>query len=518
MNVYTTLNVQHIETLNDVIAQLTGVQVRETVPDTIFDHADDVELVDLPPDELLQRMAEGKVYIPEQAAAAMRNFFQKGNLVALRELALRRTAERVNIEAEAYRPKGAIRPTAERLMVCVGPSPLSARLVRATARMAASLRAPWLAVSVLVPGMWRMSEEVLDRMWANLELASRLGAEIRTVNGTSIVHDLLAYARAANVTKIIVGKPVHSRWREWFGASPVYELVRQSGPIDVYAISGEEGPAPQRMHARSRPTVPWRHYLLAVLVVGLSTAVGHLSTGPDLSILVMIYLVGVIAVALQGRRGPALLASVLSASALNFFFIPPLYTFTLANPLYWVTVAVLALTGMLISTLIVRMRQRADAARQGEIREATLFSVSRELSEAATADQVVEVAQRHLGRLFECDVLILLPDGAGRLTIGQEPAGKPPVAGPGPQDLAVAQWALEHDQSAGRGTDTLPACAWLFAPLPVSGKVLGVAGLRPFNQRPLTPDEQPLLMTLTSLIAAALERIRLADHVGHAEA
>ncbi len=516
IDVYTTLNVQHVETLNDVVAQFSGVRVRETVPDTIFDQADEVELVDLPPDELLQRLAEGKVYIPERAATAVRGFFQKGNLVALRELALRRMAERVNVQAESYRHEGEVVPTAERLLVCVGPSPFSARLVRSAARMAMSLRCPWLAVSVDKPGA-RTSQESQDRVWANMRMASLLGAETATITGSNIAQELLAYAKARNVTKVIIGKPAHPRWRDWLHGSLVYELVRQSGPIDVHVISGEEGTPPPHTGIRPPRKLPWHLYVLAVVVVVVCTAIGRLLTTFDLSTTVMVYLLGVIAVALCGRRGPAVLASILSASALNFFFIPPLYTLELANPLYWITVAVLAATGMIVSTLVVRVRHQADASRQRELRTVTLYSMSKDLAAVSTITQATELARQHVGRVLDCDVFVLLPDTGGR-TISQVVAtAASATLSPGPQDLAVAQWVLEHAQLAGLGTDTLPATPWLFAPLMASGSCLGVIGLGPHNQRPLAPDQVQLLTTLAALIAGAIERIRLSDQVRQAQ-
>jgi two-component system sensor histidine kinase KdpD len=516
IDVYTTLNVQHVETLNDIVAQFSGIRVRETVPDTIFDQADEVELVDLPPDELLQRLAEGKVYIPERAAAAMQSFFQKGNLVALRELALRRTAERVNVQAESYRHDGAVVPTAERLLVCIGPSPFSARLVRSAARMAMSLRCPWLAVSVDKPGA-RTSQETQDRVWANMRMASLLGAETATLTGSNMAQEILAYAKARNVTKIIVGKPAHPRWRDWLHGSLVYELVRQCGPIDVHVISGEEGALPRHAGIRPPRELPWRLYLLTGVVVALCTAVGELLTAVDLSTTVMVYLLGVIAVALRGRRGPAVLASILSASALNFFFIPPLYTLELANPLYWITVAVLAATGMIVSTLVVRIRHQADAARQRELRTVTLYSMSKDLGAAGTVAEVSELGRRHISRALDCDVLVLLPDAGGRIAAQGGQSADSPIRSWGTQDLAVAQWVLEHGQWAGLGTDTLPACPLLFAPLTASGRSLGVIGLQPHNLRSLPPDQVQLLATLAALIAGAVERISLTDQVRQAQ-
>jgi two-component system sensor histidine kinase KdpD len=511
ISIYTTLNVQHVETLNDVVAQFSGIRVRETVPDTVFDQADEVELVDLPPDELLQRLAEGKVYIPERAAAAVQSFFQKGNLTALRELSLRRMAERVNVQAEAYRHPGEPLATAERLLVCVGPSPFSSRLVRSTARMAMSMRCPWMAVSVEKPGT-HTDQEAQDRVWANLRLAGLLGAETATISGSDLAGEIVAYAQARNVTKIIVGKPLHPRWRDWPRGSLVYELVRRCGTIDVHVITGEEGAAPRPSPLRARRELPWRAYLLAVLVVALCTIVGKLLTAFDLSTTVMVYLVGVILVGLRGNRGPAVLASVLSASALNFFFIPPLYTFVLANPVYWITVSALAATGLVISTLTVRIRRQADAARHRELRTVTLYSMSKDLGEASRLERVRELAKQHVGHVLDCEALVLLPVG-GKIAPGPQQQAGAALQPPSQQDMAVAQWVLEHAQPAGLGTDTLPATPWLFTPLAAPNSCLGVLGVRPHVHRPLSPDQIQLLTTLAALIAAAIERIRLTDQV-----
>ncbi len=511
-DVHTTLNVQHIETLNDIVAQFSGVRIRETVPDTIFDQADEVELVDLPPDELLQRLAEGRVYVPERAAAAVQSFFQKSNLVALRELALRRTAERVNVQTESYRHEGEIVPTADRLLVCVGPSPFSARLVRAAARMARSLRCPWLAVSVEKPGV-RTSRETQDRVWANMRLAGLLGAETATLTGMDIVQEIVAYAKARNVTKVIVGKPLHARWRDWLHGSLVYDLVRRSGPLDVHVISGEEGaPAPPTGIRVSRG-LPWQHYFSAVAVVGLCTVAGKLVTVFDLSSTVMVYLLGVIAIALRGRRGPAVLASILSASALNFFFMPPLYTFALASPLYWITVTGFAVTGIIVSTLVVRVRRQADAARERELRTVTLYSMGKDLAAVSTIAQVTDLAVRHIGRVLYCDTRLLLPARDGRFAAQDDLSAGAPGPALGAQDLAVAQWVLEHAQLAGLGTDTLPATPWLCAPLGASGSCLGVLCVRPHGQRAFGPDQVQLLAALAALVAGSLERIALSDQV-----
>jgi len=445
IDVYTTLNVQHIETLNDVVAQFSSVRVRETIPDTVFDQADEVELVDLPPDDLLQRLAEGKVYVSDRAAAAMRSFFQKANLVALRELALRRMAERVNVQAESYRHEGEVVPTSDRLLVCVGESPFSTRVVRAAARLAMTLRCPWMAVSVERSGP-RMSQESQDRVWANLRLAGLLGAETATLSGQGVAREIVAYAQARHVTRIIVGKPGRGRWR----GSPVYDLVRSGGAIDVHVISGDAGPTPAgRPAARGRTEWPWWSYLLAVVIVAVCMMV----------------------------------------------------TFGLTNPLYWTALSVLAIMGVVVGVLAVRVRRQADTFRNREFRTLALYAMSRELATASTTDQVSALTRRHVGGALGGDVLLRLANPDGRLDGDAGAAMRP-------QDFAVAQWALEHNQPAGLGTDTLPACPILFAPLAPN---IGVLGIKPHDHRPLTGDQLQLLTTLAALTAGALERIRLTD-------
>src|SRR6266545_3877651 len=297
IDVYTTINVQHIESLNDVVAQITGVLVRETVPDRLIDQADELELVDLTPDDLLQRLKEGKVYVPAQAEHAIRNFFRRGNLIALRELALRCTADRVDEQMQRYMRDHAIGqtwPTNERLLVCVSQSPFSARLVRGTRRMAAAMRAPWLVIYVETPRHLRLTEAERDRVAQTLRLAEQLGAETATLSGQSVSEEILTYARARNVTKIVVGKPERPRWQEFLFGSVVDDLVRRSGEIDVYVIAGEHGdasPAPARTLER---TSSWAAYGWAVLVVALCTALaGLLRSSFTEANLVMTYLLGI---------------------------------------------------------------------------------------------------------------------------------------------------------------------------------------------------------------------------------
>ena len=360
IDVYTTLNVQHLESLNDVIAQITGVVVRETVPDSVFEQADEVELVDLPPDDLLERLREGKVYIAREAERAIANFFTKGNLIALRELALRRTAERVGEQMDVYRGEHAVRgtwPARERILVCVGPSPFAGRLVRATRRMAASLKSPWVAVHIETPNDADLSDADREQLLQTLRLVEQLGGETATLSGQSVAEELIQYARSRNVTKIVVGKPKQPRWKELFRGSLVYELTRKCGDIDVYVISGDPQPTAVPAGPPSPVLDSRLAYFWAMVVVLVCTGLGMLlSRHLDPTNLVMIYLLGVVAVSLWLGRGPSIFATILGVAAFDFCFVPPHWTFAVRDTEYFLTFFVMLLTGLVISTLTARVQ------------------------------------------------------------------------------------------------------------------------------------------------------------------
>jgi two-component system sensor histidine kinase KdpD len=529
IDVYTTVNVQHLESLNDVVAQITGVLVRETVPDSILDQADEVELIDLPPDELLQRLREGKVYVPEQAGRALDHFFSKGNLIALRELALRRTADRVDAQMQVYRATHAITetwPTTERILVCVSPSPLSARLVRATRRMAARLRAEWLAVSVETPASLRLPEADRDRVVHTLRLAEQLGAESVTLSGENVSEELLNYARTRNVSKIVVGKPRRPRWKEIVFGSVVDELARNTDDIDVYVISGEHDdsrPPSLRLPARTSSGSAYG-WALAV-VMGCTTLDWLLFPAFEKANLAMVYLLGVTVVAMRGERFAALLASVLSVAAFDFFFVSPRFSFAVTDLEYLVTFAVMLLVALVISTLTVRLRQQAEAARHRERRTAALYALSRELASTPDIDGLLRAAARHLHEVFESQVRLLLPDATGHLR--QWDAGADGLSsGLGRQALfaldtkerAVAQWVYEHRQMAGLGTATLPSAAALYVPMLGTGGAVGVLGVRPAApRRLLAPEQLHLLETFANQTALGIERATLAGEAQQAQ-
>jgi two-component system sensor histidine kinase KdpD len=511
IDVYTTVNVQHVESLNDVVAKITGVVMRETVPDSVFEQADEVELIDLPPDDLLQRFREGKVYVPGLAQEALEHFFRKGNLIALRELSLRRTAERVDAQMRVYRREHAIAPvwpTAERILVCVGPGPWSARLVRAAKRMADQLGAEWIAAYVETPAQLRLPPEAKDSVIQTLRLAESLGAQTITLSGPTMSEALLAYAHDRNVNKIVVGKPTRTRWQRLLLGSIVDTLVAGSGDIDVYVIGGREAgdqPAPV---PRRAPATNWAAYATAIGVVATATGAAWLMFPfSDLSNLVMVYLLGITAVAMRTGRGPALLAAVLSVAAFDFFFVPPYLTFAVSDFHYVLTFGVMLIVGLVISSLTVRTRSQAAAAQHREQQTAALYAMSRELAGTRGVDPMLNVAVRHIREVFGHPVAVLLPDAGGGLA--PWPGGQFEVDA---NDLGVGRWVFEHRQPAGLGTATLPGASALYLPLVASTGAMGVLGVRPADRHAFDePERLHRLETFASQTALALERSRLAE-------
>ena len=514
INVYTTVNVQHLESLNDVVTQITGIPVHETVPDSILDEADEVELIDLPPDDLIQRLKEGKVYVPEQAKHAIENFFRKGNLIALRELALRRTAERVDQQMQVYRQDHAVSrtwPCAETIMVCVNRNPRSAHLVRAARRMAAGLHAKWIAVYVQTPEHLRRPEAERERVVQTLRLAEQLGAETVTLSAHRVSEEILNYARARNVSKIIVGKPLRSKVKEIVFGSVVADLVRGSGEIDIYVITGEAGPSrPLVDRVFKKPTSKWQAYGEAVLSVAVSTALAWLMV-PYFSLtnIVMVYLLGVVLAAVRLGRGPAVLASFLSVAAFDFFFVPPRLSFAVSDTEYLITFGVMLVVALIVSNLTVRVREQAEGARRRESRTAALYAMSRELTMHRLVENLVRVAARHIRDVFKVQVAVLLPETAGRL---MAPRGEQVSFVFDPKNKGVAQWVFDHGQMAGMGTDTLPGAETLNLPLVASKGVTGVLVVKPENPRELlVPEQLHMLETFASQMAVAIERAFLAE-------
>ena len=520
IDVFTTVNVQHIESLNDIVAQITGVTVRETVPDRVFDAAAEVELVDLAPDDLLQRLREGKVYAPDRSRQALDAFFRKGNLIALRQLALRATAERVDAAMREYRDDHSIRQTwaaSERVLVCVGPDPLSERLVRAARRLATALHAPWHAVYVETPSLVRLPRVARDRMLQTLKLAESLGAETANLSGESVAHEVIAFAQQRNASKIIVGKPSRSRWKDRFRPSLVDEIVRQSGHIDVYVISSEADAEPAATPSRlPKRSSRWPAYAKSAGVTAAITALCLLlSPYLERTNLVMLYLLGTVLSAARFGRGPSVLAAVLSVGLFDLLFVPPQYSFAVSDTQYVITFAVMLATGLIISNLAARGRRQASVARARERRASELFALSRELARSRDIGELGAILRTHLLAGLDGAAAILLPDDEGRL---QDPnrfctrAGSEaryPVPG---NDLGIAQWAYDHRQKAGHGTDTLASADAIFLPLNALQRCIGVLALRPRDPGQLdVPEQMHLIESLVNQTAIAMERVQLAQ-------
>ncbi len=511
-DVYTTLNVQHLETLNDVVAQITGVRVRETVPDALLERADELELVDLTPEELLNRLREGKVYLPEEAQLAADRFFRKGNLLALRELALRRAAERVDTEVRAYRDRHAIRttwPAAERILVGVGPSPSSARLIRSACRMAAGLGAAWIAAYVEAPDAPPPARADNERLQAHLRLAESLGAEVVRLSGRPVGQTLLGYCRDHNVTRIVVGKPTHGRWRDLFRGSLVDGIVRGSGEIEVHVVAdGEERPGPAA-ERRTAAVGRWLDYFLALLLVGVATAVAAaVRTYLSLPDIVMLYLLVIMVAAFRFDRGPSLAAAGLSVAVYDFFFVPPYHTFSVGDTRHFLTFAVMFAVGIAISSLTSRLRRQERGARLREERTAALYGLSRELLPVLDDRQAARIASRQAARVF----------GGGAAVLLRGPSGALSVAGCSDEafrlreeDLAVARWVGEHGQAAGPGTDTLPGARLTCLPLVAGPTPLGVLALRPQSFDMLDIEHRHFLDAFLRQVSLALERARLGE-------
>jgi two-component system sensor histidine kinase KdpD len=520
IHVYTTVNIQHVESLNDVVAQITGVRVRETIPDSILERADEVELVDVSPDVLQQRLREGKVYVPEQAGRAIERFFRKGNLIALRELALRRTAERVDAQMRGYMAERGIRDTwaaGERLLVCLGPSATAARLVRTTRRMAARVHAEWIAVHVETTRDRGFTAEEREHLLRALELTEQLGGRPVTLSGQSVADEILDYARAHNVTRIILGKTRRPRWRERLQGSLLDALVRGSGEIELLALSGDEDDeAPPRPAFSARPSTA-REYAAAAAIVVVPTVVGLLARRAGAVVppidAAMLYLLAVVVASTRFRRGPALLASVVGIASFDFFFVHPFYTFSVADVRYVLTFGVMLVVALVMGNLTGRIRSQADAARGREQRTSALYALSRELATARDQDAVLAAAHRSLRDTFAIEAVILLPDGSGAVRV----AG-PPSQALDERERAVAQWSFDHGQAAGRGTTTLPGASALYLPLASSGRTMAVFGLRfedPAEFR--DPARRRLLESLAGQTAVALERLALVERSRESE-
>ncbi len=525
IDVYSTVNIQHIESLNDVVAQITHVRVRETVPDSVFDRADAVELVDLTPDDLIQRLKEGKVYVPRQAERALEHFFSPANLTALRELALRRTADRVDEQLLTQMQAGAIPgpwAAGERILVCVSEDPRAAGLVRYAKRLADRLHGPWTALYVEGRRSLQHTEEERDRIADTLRLAESLGGEAVTIPSAErkIADDVIGYAESHNVTHIIIGKSSRSRWFEIMHGSVVHELVRRSGNISVHVIAGDAvggEPLPKKTvrTADGGEAFDMGQYIVALVFVGVALGVGE-AIQPWLGIenVDLVFLTAVVGVAVRYGLWPSLVASIAASLCYNFFFLPPIYTFTITDPTNVVALFFFTVLAVIVSNVAGRVRTQAVAAVSRARTTESLYAFSRKLAGAGTLDDVLWASAYQAALMLGVRVVLLLPENDAIVV----KAGYPPEDTLDEADLAAARWAWQSNRAAGRGADTLPGAKRLFLPMHTGRGAVGVVGLDSDKSGPLlTPDRRRLLDALMDQAALAVERVRLVEDLDRAK-
>ena len=517
IDVWSAMNVQHLESLNDVVSGITGIKVWETVPDRVFDETDEVVIVDLPPDELLQRLKEGKVYLPQQAERAVRNFFRKGNLIALRELALRRTADRVDDEMLQYRRNLAAAPvwqTRESLLLCVGPDERSERLVRSTARMAAQLGVPWHCIYVETPHLQRMPEAARQRVMRVLKVAEDSGATTASLTGNTLAATIVRYAHEYNLSRVVLGRDTGRALRRW--RLTLAEAVgAQGSDLDVIQIAlpahdreGQPRRASEGEAASERIANAWLPYAWSVAICGAVTlAAAPLHAVLDLANIVMVFLLAVVAVAVRFGRGPAVLAAFVSVAAFDFFYVPPRFSFSVSDAQYLLTFAVMLVVALVIGQMTAGLKFQARVATSREERVSALYSLSRDLSGALMAEQIGEIAARFMKSEFGARSALLVADlndrMSGPLPLPDLPAGI---------DVGIAQWAYEHGEAAGHGTNTLAASPLLYVPLKAPMRMRGVLAIEPTAPARLAgPEQRRLLDTCASLLAISLERIHYVD-------
>lgn len=518
IDVYTTLNIQHVESLNDVVAQITRIRVRETVPDSVIDRADAIEIIDLTPEDLIKRLNEGKVYLPETAKRAVSNYFSPGNLTALRELALRRTAQRVDDQLLSHMQAHAISgpwAAGDRLIVCIDGSPRAASLVRHARRLAEKLRASWTALHIEAPGRARPSEAEKDRLSAAMRLAEQLGGEAVILPGESVPEEVLRYAAAKNVSHIVIGASGAARWRELLFGSVAQALIRDAGDISIHVIPAQEAGSGEGRAGGGGQRFEPGDYLAGLAFVAVAVGIGmllHLFL--DVRNIALVFLMAVLASAVTAGLWPALFTSVIGALAFNFFFLPPLYTLVIGDPESVLAFVFFLVVALIASNLTARVQRQAAAARQRARTTEDLYLFSRKLAGTGTLDDVLWASAYQIAAMLRVRVVILLPED-GRIAVQ---AGYPPDDTLDEADIAAAHWAWEHDRPAGRGADTLPGAKRFYLPLRTGRGAIGVIGLD--SDRPgalLTPEQQRLFDALADQAAIAIERVQLAADVDKAK-
>lgn len=527
INVYTTLNIQHLETLNDIVAQITGVTVRETVPDQVLEIASQIQLIDIPPEELIQRLKDGKVYVAGQASEALKRFFRPGNINALRELALRYTAKKVDRQVESYMRVHGIAgpwPTGEKVLVCISASPFSAKLIRVAKRMATSQNAEWLAVHVeLEPHVHRLSsnEAERDSMTKNLRLAETLGAEIISLSGDDIAEEILQLATKRNVSQIIIGKPEHTRFWEIVRGSVVDKVIRHSQGISIHVIPGSQ----QEVGQRNQPTaervkkkgiIPqlgrssYVPYVVSIFIMILLTLIiTPIRSFLGIVNISMLFLLPVLFSAARWGRLPAVITAAIGVITFDFFFVPPVLTFTVADIRYVLSFAIFMLVGIITGTLSDRLKKQVNYSRQRESRVSALYALSKDIAAVDKLDVVLESIVSNVSSTLEGQVVLLLPNDKGKLVL-QRDSGLNNFLND--SELAVASWVFDKGKKAGKGTETLGAAAALYLPLSTEQGVQGVLGICfDATEAQFDPERLRLIEAFAGLTAMAINRINLAE-------
>lgn len=503
IDVYTTLNVQHIESFNDIVSRIIGIHVEETVPDSALEFADTIELIDLSPEDLLKRLQEGKIYFPQQAEIAKEHFFKKGNLIALRELALRFTAECVETQVLLYRHDQGIEriwPTQERILVCVDYAPESKQIIRGAKRLANHLQVEWLAVYVDNP-MKRFDQKRRNLAIQNLRFAGLLGAKTKLLTGLDPVKEVINFSEQENITTIIVGKPIRPTWKNLFFKTLADKIVQQSHEINVYIVTYESSKIkPLKINTKTQP-ISWKKYGITLGVVSLATAIDlFLYPYVDQSNLVMVYLLGVTAIALFGELGPSIAVSLLSVLAYDFFFIPPRFSFAIANFQYVFTLLVMPIVALTISHLSIFARRQAQIARAAERHSTALYTLSRQLASARGVDRLLDISIQYISKIFDSQVVALLPKDQQLLMYSKEEVVL------SDKEYSIALWSYNLGQMAGFGTDTLPSSDAIYIPLWGSQGTIGILQVRPLKKGYLfDPEQMRLLEACAQQIGLALE-------------
>jgi two-component system sensor histidine kinase KdpD len=518
IDVYTTLNIQHLESFRDIIAQITEVVQRETIPDQVLDEASEIEVVDLPPEELLQRLREGKVYIPEQAARAIQGFFEPGNLIALREITLRRAANRVDEQMREYLQTydtPGLWPVMERLLVCISGSPNSERLIRTGRRLAEELKTAWYTLYVETAEDDKLTQENRERIWRELRRAEFLGAkEVITLKADSASDAVIDYARKHKITKVIIGRTTRPRWQEWLRGSFMDQILRRSKDIDVYIVSGAEIAQKGETTQPQSSQGSWRSYFSSLLLVTGATVVSKIASEFLFPTnMIMLYLLAVVVAALRLGFRPALFTALLGVLAFDFFLIPPYFSFAVTDTQYLITFAGLLTVGAVISTLVARARNQTETIRIREVQTTNLYALSRDLASAVSLNDILNTVIRHVSETMPAQIAILLPEGES-LNLRASSSG----FSLGEKEKSVAFWTFRNGQMAGKMTETLSSAELLYIPLQTGSRVVGVMGMKLTNSdEVLAPERRRLLEAFASQAALAIERAYLAEKAEQAQ-